>query len=196
MKLIFASHNRHKAEEISSRLGASYEISTLHDLGCTQEIAETADNLRGNALIKARFVFEKYHTACFADDTGLEVEALDGEPGVFSARYAGEECNPEKNMQKLLAKLNGVVNRRAQFRTVVAYIDEQGEAHIFEGIVRGQIATQKLGNEGFGYDPIFIPNEADGRSFAQMTMEEKNEISHRSRAMAKFVEYLNHLNNK
>lgn len=190
MKLLFASHNNHKAAEIAAGLGGNYEVLTLRDMGVTDEIPETADTLEGNALIKARYLYSRFSKACFADDTGLEVAALDGAPGVYSARYAGPECDAERNMQKLLEALDGVQNRKARFRTIVAYIDAQGVEHLFEGIVEGTIADAKMGTEGFGYDPIFVPTEGGGLSFAQMPLAQKNTISHRARAVEAFIDYI------
>ncbi len=189
MKLVFATNNRHKLDEIRDILGDKVKILSLKDIGCFDDIPETADTLEGNALIKARYIYEKFGVDCFADDTGLEVEALGGEPGVYSARYAGEECDSEANMQKLLQNLTGKNNRNAQFRTVIALIIN-GEENIFNGIVKGRISETKLGNSGFGYDPIFIP-EGFSESFAQMTGSMKNSISHRYRATEELNNYLN-----
>ena len=188
MKLVFATNNKHKLEEMRAILGDKVELLSLAEIGCFDDIPETADTLEGNALIKARYIYEKYAVSCFADDTGLEVEALDGAPGVYSARYAGESNDAEANMNKLLHNLTGKSNRNAQFRTVIALIIE-GEERLFEGIVRGTIAEERQGKEGFGYDPIFIP-EGCNESFAQMTAAEKNSMSHRSRAAAALNEYL------
>ena len=156
-KIVFATNNRHKLEEIRPLLDKAIDLVLLADIGCTEDIAETADTLEGNALLKARYVFEKYGYDCFADDTGLEVEALDGRPGVFSARYAGDGHDFEANMTKVLEELQGVENRSARFRTVVALI-LGGKEYQFEGIVRGQIIQARRGNEGFGYDPVFLPD--------------------------------------
>lgn len=188
MKLVFATNNRHKLEEVRAILGNKIEILSLNDIDCHDDIPETADTLEGNALIKARYIHEKFGVDCFADDTGLEVEALNGEPGVYSARYAGEDCNPEANMYKLLQNLTGENNRNAQFRTVIALIIN-GEEKLFNGIVKGTISREKMGNAGFGYDPIFIP-EGFSKSFAQMTSEMKNSISHRYRATNELSNYL------
>lgn len=187
MKLVFATNNRHKLEEVRAILGNKIEVSSLNDIDCHDDIPETADTLEGNALIKARYIHEKFGVDCFADDTGLEVEALNGEPGVYSARYAGEDCNPEANMYKLLQNLTGENNRNAQFRTVIALIIN-GEEKLFNGIVKGTISREKMGNAGFGYDPIFIP-EGFSESFAQMTSEMKNSISHRYRATEELSNY-------
>jgi XTP/dITP diphosphohydrolase len=188
MKLVFATNNRHKLEEVRAILGNKIEVLSLNDIDCHDDIPETADTLEGNALIKARYIHEKFGVDCFADDTGLEVEALNGEPGVYSARYAGEDCNPEANMYKLLQNLTGENNRNAQFRTVIALIIN-GEEKLFNGIVKGTISREKMGNAGFGYDPIFIP-EGFSESFAQMTSEMKNSISHRYRATNELSNYL------
>ena len=188
MKLVFATNNRHKLDEVRDILGNRVEVLSLNDIGCHDDIPETADTLQGNALIKARYIYEKYGTDCFADDTGLEVDSLNGEPGVYSARYAGEECNSEANMLKLLHNLTGKSDRKAQFRTVIALI-VNGEEKLFNGIVKGTISEEKLGNSGFGYDPIFIP-EGFSESFAQMSSDQKNSISHRYRATKQLSDYL------
>ena len=188
MKLVFATNNKHKLEEVRAILGNRIEVLSLNDINCHDDIPETADTLEGNALIKARYIYEKFGVDCFADDTGLEVESLGGEPGVYSARYAGEDCNPEANMYKLLQNLTGKNNRNAQFRTVIALII-QGEEKLFNGIVKGTISNKKMGNAGFGYDPIFIP-EGFSESFAQMTSDMKNSISHRYRATEELSKYL------
>lgn len=189
MKLVFATNNKHKLDEVRAILGKRIEVLSLNDIDCHDDIPETADTLEGNALIKARYIYDKFRVDCFADDTGLEVEALDGEPGVYSARYAGEECNSEANMKKLLQNLTGKNNRNAQFRTVIALIIK-GEEKLFNGIVKGKISNEKMGDAGFGYDPIFIP-EGFSESFAQMTGEMKNSISHRYRATEELSNYLN-----
>ena len=188
MRLVFATNNRHKLDEVRAIVGDRVEVLSLNDIDCHDDIPETADTLQGNALIKARYIYEKYGVDCFADDTGLEVEALGGEPGVFSARYAGEECCSEANMQKLLHNLTGKTNRNAQFRTVIALIID-GKEMLFDGIVKGTIATEKKGDSGFGYDPIFIP-EGHAESFAQMSGEMKNSMSHRFRATQQLGDYL------
>lgn len=190
MKLVFATNNRHKIEEVSAILGSGYELLSLADIGCTVDIPETSDTFAGNALQKARFVKEHYGYDCFADDTGLEVTALGGAPGVHSARYAGDH-DSEANMTKLLRELDGRQDRSAQFRTVIALI-LNGEEHLFEGIVRGRIATQRSGNGGFGYDPLFVPDGYTG-SFAELGMDIKNSISHRGRAIRKLVEFLSNI---
>ena len=188
MKLVFATNNKHKLQEVRDIVGDRVEVLSLADIGCCDDIPETADTLQGNALIKARHIYEKYGFDCFADDTGLEVEALDGAPGVYSARYAGEECDSEANMRKLLENLTGKTNRNAQFRTVIALIIN-GEEMLFNGIVKGVIATEKKGDSGFGYDPIFVP-EGHSASFAQMSSEMKNSMSHRFRATQQLSDYL------
>lgn len=187
-ELIFATHNAHKAEEIN-QLIKKYQVKSLDDIGYRDEIDETGATLQENALIKAHTVYQATGKACFADDTGLEVTALRGAPGVYSARYAGEEADAEKNMNKLLEALDGEKNRTARFRTVIAFVDEKGAQHFFEGIVEGKILTEKRGEKGFGYDPIFLPDGYD-QSFAEMSAEEKNRISHRGRAVEKFVKFL------
>lgn len=188
-ELVFATNNAHKLSEIRAIFGDTLHILSLADINCHDDIPETADTLEGNALIKARWVKERYGYDCFADDTGLEVEALDGAPGVHTARYAyPDRHDPEANTQKLLASLKNATNRKAQFRTAIALI-LNGEEHVFEGVVRGEIATEKRGTEGFGYDPVFIP-ENTGRTFAELGTDVKNQISHRARAVAKLVEYL------
>jgi XTP/dITP diphosphohydrolase len=188
MKLVFATNNKHKLQEVRDIVGDRVEVLSLADIDCYDDIPETADTLQGNALIKARHIYEKYGLDCFADDTGLEVEALDGAPGVYSARYAGDECDSEANMRKLLENLTGKTNRNAQFRTVIALI-VKGEEMLFNGIVKGAIATEKRGDSGFGYDPIFIP-EGHCESFAQMSSEMKNSMSHRFRATQQLGDYL------
>ena len=188
MKLVFATNNKHKLQEVRDIVGNRVEVLSLSDIGCCDDIPETADTLQGNALIKARHIYGKYGLDCFADDTGLEVEALGGAPGVYSARYAGEECDSEANMRKLLENLTGKSNRNAQFRTVIALIID-GKEMLFDGIVKGTIAMEKKGDSGFGYDPIFIP-EGHTESFAQMSGEMKNSMSHRFRATQQLGDYL------
>ena len=189
-KLVFATNNAHKLDEIRAILGDEIEIVSLADIGCHTDIPETADTLEGNALQKARYVYEHYHCDCFADDTGLEVEALDGAPGVHTARYAyPDRHDPEANTRKLLDALKEKSSRRAQFRTVIALIEEDGTEHLFEGRVEGEIATEKRGEKGFGYDPVFIPEEGN-ETFAEMGVEKKNQISHRARAVQKLCAYL------
>lgn len=186
--LVFATNNLHKLEEVRDILGGSFRIASLKEIGCTDDIPETADTLEGNALQKARYVKDKFGYDCFADDTGLEVEALGGAPGVFSARYAGLGHDSEANMRKLLKELEGKTNRQAQFRTVVALLLE-GREYTFEGIVRGTILTERRGTAGFGYDPVFVP-EGYAETFAEMGSEEKNRISHRARAVQKLADFL------
>lgn len=188
-ELLFASHNKNKTKEIAEILGNEYTIVTLSDLNITEPIEESASTLEGNALIKARYLYQKYKKPCFADDSGLEVEALDGKPGVYSARYAGEDNNAMANMTKLLHNLEGCSNRKAQFRTVIAYICTDGE-YIFEGTVKGQITTEMKGSDGFGYDPVFQPDNSNGKTFAQMSPEEKNSISHRALALNEFTTFI------
>lgn len=188
MELVFATQNPNKAKEIEAKLGTGFSIIGLDALGITEEIPETAPNLEGNALQKARYVYQKTKRNCFADDTGLEVEALNGEPGVLSARYAGLQKNAEDNMALLLTNLKDKPNRSAQFRTVIALIID-GEEHLFEGVAKGTIIETKQGNEGFGYDPIFVP-DGHTRTFAQMGLDEKNLLSHRAKAFDKMKEFL------
>jgi XTP/dITP diphosphohydrolase len=193
MKLCFATNNKGKLIEIQNLLNDKYQIVSLQDIGCTEELEETRPTLEGNSLQKAEYVFNKYKVNCFADDTGLEVEALNGAPGVISARYAGLQCSPEDNMNLLLSNLDGVTNRKARFRTIITLIMD-GHIHYFEGTAEGEILTSRSGKEGFGYDPIFRPAGFD-RSFAEMSVEEKNQISHRAKAVKKMVEFLNQLKN-
>ena len=188
MKLVFATNNRHKVEELQALLGNHFELLRPADIGCTDEIPEDKPHLEGIVSQKAFYIYAKYGYPCFADDTGLEIEALQGEPGVYSARYAGEEKNPEANMAKVLEKLSEINHRKARFRTVISLVIN-GIENQFEGIVDGRIAYEKKGNSGFGYDPIFIP-EDQHLSFAEMSMAEKNRISHRARAVNKLVDYL------
>lgn len=193
MDLIFATHNRHKVSEVQAMLPAGIHVRSLSDLGCDEDIPETADTLQGNALQKAQFVHERYHCNCFADDTGLEIDALDGRPGVYSARYAGEGCSFDDNVRKVLAELENVPleQRTARFRTVVALVLD-GRTYFFEGKVEGLMTLERHGVEGFGYDPIFLP-EGYCQTFAEMDASEKNRISHRGRAMAQMVEFLERL---
>ena len=189
MKIVFATNNKNKLHEIREILGNNFEIVSLNDIGCHEDIPETGNTLEENALQKARYVYDKYHIDCFADDTGLEVEALGGAPGVHSARYAeGTDHDSEANMRKLLYELRYDKNRKAQFRTVITLI-LHGELHEFEGLVRGKIGTEKHGTEGFGYDPLFIPEGYD-ESFAELGDDVKNKISHRARAVRKLADYL------
>lgn len=186
--LVFATNNAHKLKEIQHAAGDKLQLLSLNDINCADDIPETGKTLEENALQKARFLFEKYGCNCFADDTGLEVEALQGEPGVYSARYAGEQKNAGDNMNLVLQKMRGAANRNAQFRTVVALI-MNGKEHLFEGIVKGSIRHEKSGGKGFGYDPIFQP-AGYSITFAEMSMEDKNKISHRGKAVERLVEFL------
>ncbi|MDD7377357.1 MAG: non-canonical purine NTP diphosphatase [Bacteroidaceae bacterium] len=188
-KLVFATNNPHKLEEIRAILGSKLEILSLADIGCDADIPETAETLEGNALIKAHYVYDNYKLDCFADDTGLEVDALHGLPGVHTARYAyPDRHDPEANMVKLLEALRENNDRNARFRTVIALI-EKGKEHLFEGVVEGVIAREKSGTQGFGYDPVFIP-EGNSKTFAELGEDIKNTISHRARAVQKLAEYL------
>ncbi|AYA38572.1 non-canonical purine NTP diphosphatase [Hymenobacter oligotrophus] len=189
MRLCFASNNAHKLDEIRPLLPAHIELLSLADIGCQEELPETQDTLEGNALQKARYVWEHYGVACFADDTGLEVAALGGEPGVYSARYAGPQRSAADNVRKLLHELEGKPNRSARFRTVVALVLSDAEQHTFEGAVEGRIAAVPRGAGGFGYDPVFEPADY-AYTFAEMPLSEKNKLSHRARAVAKLVEFL------
>lgn len=208
MKIVFATNNQHKLEEIRAILGPQFEVVSLADIGCHEDIPETGQTLEENALMKAEYIYNKYHLSCFADDTGLEVEALDGAPGVYSARYAalapsgsptGISHDSEANMARLLRELGNNNNRRARFRTVIALIQKKDvcpcgctsikEIHKFEGIVNGEIIRERRGGEGFGYDPIFQPDGYD-KTFAELGTDIKNQISHRARAVAKLAEFL------
>ena len=191
MKIVFATNNPNKLKEIQSLIPKEIEIISLNEIGCNEDIPETGDTLEANAFQKAHYIKDNFNYDCFADDTGLEIDKLNGDPGVYSARYAGPERNANANMNKVLNELKGKKNRKAQFRTAIALI-LKGEEHLFEGKVEGYISKDKQGDEGFGYDPIFIP-ENDKRSFAQMSMKEKGAISHRGRAVKKLVTYLNNL---
>ena len=188
-KIVFATNNEHKLREIRAILHDETEVLSLSDIGCHTDIPETADTLEGNALIKAHFVYDNYGYDCFADDTGLEVEALDGKPGVRTARYAGDDQDSQANMRKLLREMKGKDNRNARFRTAIALILD-GEEHLFSGEVRGTITTEPMGDKGFGYDPVFIPEDT-GKTFAQLGEDIKNHISYRARAVAKLTEFLN-----
>lgn len=189
-KLVFATNNAHKLEEIRAILGDKVEILSLNDIDCHADIPETADTLQGNAALKAQYIYENYGLDCFADDTGLEVEALNGAPGIYSARYAGGEGHDsEANMKKLLSEMQNKDNRKARFRTVICLI-EGGKEHFFEGIVNGSIIRERKGGAGFGYDPVFMP-DGYSETFAEMGNDEKNKISHRARAVQKLCEYIN-----
>lgn len=187
--IVFATNNAHKLAEVRRIVGSRVEIKSMSEIGCTDDIPETADTIEGNAELKARYVSERYGCDCFADDTGLEVDALGGAPGVYSARYAGDGHNAADNMAKLLHEMQGKSNRRARFRTVIA-LCRGGEVKLVEGIVEGQIAETAAGVDGFGYDPIFVPDEGGGLTFAEMTPDSKNAISHRGRAMSKLLEII------
>ena len=187
MEIVFATHNLHKTEEVRAILGPDYIIKNLPELGCP-DIPETADTLKGNALQKAQYVVDHYHLNCFADDTGLEIEALDGRPGIYSARYAGEGCTYQDNVLKVLEEMQGITNRRACFKTVIALILD-GKQYFFEGRVDGVILTEQHGKDGFGYDPIFRP-AGFRQTFAEMSALAKNTISHRGRAMQQLKEFL------
>ena len=188
MKLIFATHNKNKLKEVKSLVPSSIELLSLDEINFNDDIEETADTIEGNAILKAKTIYEKTGINCFADDSGLLVDALNGAPGVYSARYAGDKKNDEANMQKLLHELATTENRNAHFKTVIALIIE-GKEYLFEGIINGKIISEKKGNDGFGYDPIFVP---DGytETFAQMNSETKNAISHRGIALKKMIEFL------
>lgn len=187
--IVFATNNKNKLREIRDIVGSKYNILSLSDINCHEDIPETADTIEGNALLKARFVKEKYGYDCFADDTGLEVEALDNRPGVYSARFAGEDCNSENNINKLLSELKGIENRKARFRTVIALIKGEIEEE-FEGVIYGNISHERHGEGGFGYDKVFVPENYE-KTFAEMLPEEKNSISHRAKATRLLIEYLN-----
>jgi XTP/dITP diphosphohydrolase len=189
-ELVFATNNPHKLKEIREIIGNHIRILSLSDIGCNEDIPEDAETLEENASFKAWYVYNKFGGDCFADDTGLEIEALDGRPGVKSARYAGEDCNPENNISKVLGEMKGRKNRRARFRTVISLIRNGIEVR-FEGQVEGVILDEKRGKEGFGYDPVFLP-EGYALSFAEMTLEEKNKISHRALATRKLTDHLRH----
>jgi XTP/dITP diphosphohydrolase len=189
MELVFASSNQNKVAEIQKLIGNKIKLLSLKDINCTEEIAETGKTFHENALIKARYIFDNFKYNCFGDDSGLEVEALNNAPGVYSARYAGEPKNDANNTQKLLKELASKNNRNACFKTVIALIID-GKEQFFEGEIKGRIALQPIGDGGFGYDPVFIPNGYD-RTFAQMSLDEKNSISHRAIAVRELVDYLN-----
>lgn len=188
MKLVFATHNHNKAKEIQAIMPEGVEIVTLDEIQCNEEIPETENTLEGNAKLKAQYIVDQFNMNCFADDTGLEIEALNGEPGVYSARYAGESRDSNANMDLVLSKLEGKENRNAQFRTAIALFWE-GKMYLFEGIVKGRIIENKRGNDGFGYDPIFEPENC-GRTYAEMNLAEKSQVSHRARAVNQMIEFL------
>lgn len=188
MQLIFATHNKNKVFEVNNLLAPHYKILNLSDIGCEEDIPETGTSLEENALIKARFVKTHYKSDCFADDSGLEIESLNNEPGVYSARYAGPEKNDAANIIKVMENLRDKPNRNARFRTVIALLIN-GKEHLFEGIINGRISLEKKGMNGFGYDPVFIP-EGNSKTFAEMTLEEKNLLSHRAIAVNKLAAFL------
>lgn len=186
--LIFATGNPNKVKEVKAILDGHIEVKSMKEIGCTDDIPETSPTLEGNAILKANYLKEHYKVDCFSEDTGLEIESLNGEPGVYSARYGGDNTNANKNMELVLSKLEGIENRKAQFRTVIALI-QKGQTHLFEGIVKGHISTEKSGHQGFGYDPIFVPDGYD-ISFAEMDSNTKNKISHRGQAIRKLTHFL------
>jgi XTP/dITP diphosphohydrolase len=191
MELVFATNNRHKIEELQAMLDKNIKLLSLKDIGCNEEIPEEQDTLEGNASQKSFYVYNKFGYNCFADDTGLEIDALNGEPGVYSARYAGEEKSAQANMDKVLQKLAKIKNRIARFRTVISLVIDGSEV-LFEGIVEGEILAEKRGSSGFGYDPIFRPNGFE-QTFAEMNLTNKNKISHRGRAVEKLINHLKNL---
>jgi XTP/dITP diphosphohydrolase len=188
-QLVFATNNRHKLEEVAAKLNGKIKLLSLDDIGCHADIAETGVSFAANASIKSRYIYDQYQLNCFGDDSGLEIEALNNEPGIYSARYAGEHGNHQANIAKVLDKLKSSPNRKARFRTVISLIWD-GEEHFFEGTVDGTIRNELSGSDGFGYDPIFEPDGYD-ITFAQMSMDEKNSISHRGRAMDQLITFLN-----
>jgi XTP/dITP diphosphohydrolase len=189
--LVFATNNRHKLEEVAPLLGNTYTLLSLSDIGCTKDIPETAETLQGNALLKAEYVYANYGKNCFSDDTGLEIEALNNAPGVHSARYAGEHKSAADNVAKVLRKMQGKTNRKARFRTVIAFI-LNGKQYFFEGEVKGSIIDHPTGTKGFGYDPIFVPEGYD-KTFAELELEVKNTISHRARAVKQLITFLSNI---
>lgn len=191
MKLVFASNNKNKIIEIQSILPDSIQLLSLEDIGCSEEIPETAKTIEGNAILKANYVTEKFGYDCFADDSGLEVESLNGAPGVYSARYAGEHKNNEHNIDKLLVKLSDKNNRKAHFKTVIA-LNIKSQQHLFTGTAKGEIITERKGINGFGYDPVFQP-EGHDRTFAEFSLEEKSAISHRAKAVKQLISFLQNL---
>ncbi len=198
MELVFATNNKHKIEEVQNLMKNNFRLLSLEDINCREELPETGNSLEKNAMQKAKYVHEKFGVDCFADDTGLEIEALNGKPGVYSARYAGEERSAEKNIHKVLNELKGIKNRKALFKTIISLIINNLE-YLFEGKINGTISTELKGVNGFGYDPIFIPHPQPlshgrgERSLAEMSLEEKNKISHRAIAVKKLAEFLNSL---
>ena len=193
MDLVFATNNKHKIEEVQHLLKNKIRLLSLSDIKCNEELAETGNTLEENARQKANYVYKKFGVNCFADDTGLEIEALNGKPGVLSARYAGDKKDSGKNIEKILQELNASKNRKARFNTIISLIIDKKE-YLFDGIINGKIAIEKQGDKGFGYDPIFIPDGFD-KSFAEMPLEEKNKISHRALAIKKIADFLNSLKN-
>lgn len=189
MKICFATNNKKKIEEVKAALGPGFQLVSLQEIGCDEELPETGDTLDHNAFQKARYVKDHFGVDCFADDTGLEVEALEGAPGVYSGRFAGEPRSDERNIDLLLEKMEGKINRKAQFRTIIALL-LNGEEYTFEGVARGEIIHQRVGEKGFGYDPVFQPEGFD-KTFAELSLEEKNEISHRGKAVKALIEFLN-----
>lgn len=190
MKICFATNNKKKIEEVKAALGPEFELVSLQEIGCVEELPETGDTLDHNAFQKARYVKDHFGVDCFADDTGLEVEALDGAPGVYSGRFAGEPRSDERNIDLLLEEMEEKPNRKARFRTVIALILE-GKEYQFEGVAEGEILKERVGEKGFGYDPVFKPIGFD-KTFAQLSLEEKNQISHRGKAVKALIEFLNH----
>lgn len=188
MKLVFASNNKNKIKEIQALVPSTFQIVSLEDISCFEDIPETADTIEGNAILKANYVTEKFGLNCFADDSGLEVDALDGAPGVYSARYAGEPKDDEKNIDKLLLNLTNKTNRKANFKTVIA-LNYEGKQFLFTGIINGKIITEKIGTNGFGYDPIFIADNYE-KTFAELTLQEKSTISHRGKALKQLIKFL------
>ena len=193
MKLVFATNNKHKLRELQQLLGNKIQLLSLADINCSEDIPETKPTIEGNASQKSFYIYKKYGVNCFADDTGLEIEALNGAPGVFSARYAGEEKNDEENIEKVLSELSNSENRNARFKTIISLVIN-GKETLFEGIINGTILQEKRGNRGFGYDPVFLPNGYN-KPFAEMLPEIKNEISHRGIAVNKLVEFLRTVEN-
>jgi XTP/dITP diphosphohydrolase len=191
MKICFATNNKKKIEEVKAALGEGVEIVSLQEIGCHEELPETGDTLEHNAFQKAQYVKDHYGVDCFADDTGLEVDALEGEPGVYSGRYAGEPRSDERNIDKLLKNLGTLSNRTARFKTVIALLIGD-EKYKFEGVAEGKIGTERIGNAGFGYDPVFTPH-GYSKTFAELTMDEKNKISHRGKAVRALIQFLNQI---
>jgi XTP/dITP diphosphohydrolase len=190
-KLVFATRNKYKIEEIAVAAGPGFDIISMAEVGCTDDLPETSFTTAGNAIQKAHYFYERYHMNCIADDTSLEIEALEGRPGIYSARYAGLQRSYDDNVNKVLEEMQGKTNRKAMFRTVIGLI-QNGEHHLFEGLVEGTIITEKRGTNGFGYDPVFLPNGSD-KTYAEMDMEEKNIKSHRAIALKKLLDFLNKL---